>query len=276
VFRSSDGGSEFERMQQSGCAHPLPAEELDERCVSAALALALARSAPPSPLVLSPLPRGGRAKGAPPAAKKAAAGRGRAAAGPWRAAPKPKAAVLSLPQAAAPPLACSSKRKRAAPAAEASADDAPALDDSLEKAPAEAAEASSKSGRGMPGVCGWTAEEDKALLTLINTYGEHDWVGLSKALGCGRTGKQARERYMYIKPGLNRGPWSEEEESALMAHQARMGNRWAEISRLMSRPENTVKNHFYSRQKAALKAAGGALVAMLPAMMVEEGSGAVM
>lgn len=241
-------------MQLSGCAHPLPAEELDERCVSAALALALARSAPPSPLVLSPPPRGGRAKGAPPAAKKAAAGRGRAAAG----------------------LARSSKRKRAAPAAEASADDAPALDDSLEEAPAEAAETSSKSGRGMPGVCGWTAEEDKALLTLINTYGEHDWVGLSKALGCGRTGKQARERYMYIKPGLNRGPWSEEEESALMAHQARMGNRWAEISRLMSRPENAVKNHFYSRQKAALKAAGGALVAMLPAMMVEEGSGAVM
>ena len=262
-------------MQLSGCAEPLPAEELDARCVSAALALALARAAPPSPLVLSPAPRGGRAKAAPPAATKGAAGRGRAAAGPWRAAPKPKAAALSLAQAAAPPLAGSSKRKRAAPAAEAPADDASALDKSLEEAPTEAAETSSKSGRGVPGVCGWTAEEDTALLVLINTYGEHNWSALAKALGCGRTGKQARERYMYIKPGLNRGPWSEEEELALMAHQARLGNRWAEISRLMSRPEGTVKNHFYSRQKAALKAAGGALI-QLPALVEEGSSGAVM
>ena len=76
------------------------------------------------------------------------------------------------------------------------------------------------------------------------------------ALGCGRSGKQVRERYMYIKPGQNTGPWTEEEECELDAHHARLGNRWAEIARLMHRPDNMVKNRYYGRQKAALKKAG--------------------
>ena len=115
---------------------------------------------------------------------------------------------------------------------------------------------SGSSRRSAPGVCSWTKEEDSALLKLTQVYGERSWAGVAEALGCGRNGKQVRERYMYIKPGQNTGPWTEEEECELMAHHARLGNRWAEIARLMHRPDNMVKNRYYCRQKAALKKAG--------------------
>ena len=227
VFQSADA-SDFERVLLHGCANPLPdGDEPDERCVSAALALTLVRSAPKSPLAplalnAQPCAKEAKASGpAPPAVQAGRAGkRSRAeAAAPLPAAPCPAAAAESVPEQAAPPRSSSGRRSA-------------------------------------PGVCSWTKEEDSALLRLTQVYGERSWAGVAAALGCGRSGKQVRERYMYIKPGQNTGPWTEEEDCQLQAHHARLGNRWAEIARLMHRPDNMVKNRHYGRQKAALKKAG--------------------
>ena len=49
--------------------------------------------------------------------------------------------------------------------------------------------------------------------------------------------------------GLNRGPWTEEEEATLLRHHTELGNRWSEIARRMGRSENTVKNHWYAGTK---------------------------
>ena len=249
VFNSADGGSEGERLLLHGCADPLPdaaaAEQADERCVSAALALALVRAAPLSPLALNVQPREAR-----PVAKKAKASGGAA----MQAAP---------PARAAPKAPRSGKRKRAVPVA-------PLPDAPLPAAPAAPA---SSVRRSVPGVCSWTREEDSALLRLTQVYGERDWAGVAAALGCGRSGKQVRERYMYIKPGQKAGPWTEEDERALRKHHARLGNRWAEIARLMKRPDNMIKNRYYGRLKALKKAAE--LAAPVQAPVVDGGGAAL-
>jgi len=63
--------------------------------------------------------------------------------------------------------------------------------------------------------------------------------------GGGRTAKQCRGRYMHhLKPGLKRGPWTWEEEEALVAAHAEMGNSWSKIARgLPGRTETDIKNH---------------------------------
>lgn len=50
----------------------------------------------------------------------------------------------------------------------------------------------------------------------------------------GRTYKQCRERFMnYLKNGLNCGPWTPEENNILMEMHGKIGNKWAEIARIL-------------------------------------------
>ena len=50
----------------------------------------------------------------------------------------------------------------------------------------------------------------------------------------GRTYKQCGERYMnYLKDGLKCGPWTPEENCILMEMHGKMGNKWAEIARIL-------------------------------------------
>uniref|UniRef100_A0A7N0TYX6 Uncharacterized protein n=1 Tax=Kalanchoe fedtschenkoi TaxID=63787 RepID=A0A7N0TYX6_KALFE len=101
----------------------------------------------------------------------------------------------------------------------------------------------------------WTPEEDIILVSYIQDHGPGNWRLVPTNTGLQRCSKSCRLRWTnYLRPGIRRGNFTDQEEKMIIHLQALFGNRWAAIaSYLPQRTDNDIKNYWNTHLKKKLK-----------------------
>ncbi|KAJ3677371.1 hypothetical protein LUZ60_003095 [Juncus effusus] len=101
----------------------------------------------------------------------------------------------------------------------------------------------------------WTPEEDLMLVSYIQENGPGNWRAVPTNTGLMRCSKSCRLRWTnYLRPGIKRGNFTDQEEKLIIHLQALLGNRWAAIaSYLPERTDNDIKNYWNTHLKRKLK-----------------------
>ncbi|GKD87292.1 homeodomain-like protein [Tanacetum coccineum] len=97
----------------------------------------------------------------------------------------------------------------------------------------------------------WSDEEDRLLTNYIQTHGEGQWRSMPSKAGLLRCGKSCRLRWMnYLRPGIKRGSFTEDENEQILRLHSVHGNKWSFIAtELKGRTDNEIKNHWNSHLK---------------------------
>ncbi|CAD8085271.1 unnamed protein product [Paramecium sonneborni] len=95
----------------------------------------------------------------------------------------------------------------------------------------------------------WTDEEDKRVIELVLQQGRN-WKVIEGFME-GRSSKQIRERFLNnLDPEINRSKFTVQEDQIILEQYRIYGPKWSEIAKMLDRrPENQVKNRFYSHIK---------------------------
>ncbi|GFQ03970.1 myb-related protein 306 [Phtheirospermum japonicum] len=101
----------------------------------------------------------------------------------------------------------------------------------------------------------WTPEEDIMLVSYVQENGPGNWRAVPATTGLRRCSKSCRLRWTnYLRPGIKRGSFTDQEEKMIIQLQALLGNKWAAIaSYLPERTDNDIKNYWNTHLKKKLK-----------------------